>query len=685
MSALLKNLHVHFDDDVLSESATKSIMDDELAGERNGVILPTPPMMLNYSREKLLEFGLSKASKEPPKMFDLSGADDKRMEKIRYVLKNNDIWKSRKNGATDGTVVLKGGVAENNATQKDQARTNFQQMISAAVSNAQQQNVEYAAATAATSAAATNHRRRIGSGRIPDQNFTAPDNAYAIGMDVRYMRNKLFKEDGKVVKNWKSGNDLHWNFSQMAKQASDFDNADAKSDEPEWANCGPISKHDIIELHGFDGPEEDDTSKSENDPTPPPQRNSTPSKSSQKKTVKDDHFNFEDFLKLDLPPSVNCSRDLGAGESRFSQWFGRDKLSHSNGKFAGNAYEGKTTQQFFDYHQKSNQKKMNAPNKLRSVNELEADWCPPQTLHQAKVKEQKPQPTQAAPQPDINAIRMMLNQLAAATVSPAQRSMNSAQSNFLLSLINKGAENLYQYRLSQNAIMERPDAQLMLHRLVNGELTQFHILQQINNPNIHQRDRDTLLAVFAFWNENQQRLVQQQKQTHLYKEQMSQQLRQLQMIQMKNGGYMQSPTPQELQIHTQNIMQNAMYKKQFEDQYRNLQNLKIGNQTKFQSYKPNNNFMSNQPYNNNRFNYKQQQQKQTQFGQNGLQFIQSQNKSLWNRQNQTNATGNFPFMNGSSSGGMRNTNDLFDATMPSFAKFDSPTMGGDKMSITVEK
>lgn len=145
------------------------------------------------------------------------------------------------NGAIDGTVASKDGVAVDNATQKDQVRTNFQQMISAAVSNAQQQNVEYAAA--ATTTAVTNHRRRIGSGRIPDQNFTASDNSHAIGMDVRYMRNKLFKDDGKIVKNWKSGNDWinNWNHADMATQASDNDNADAKSDEPEWANCGPIS------------------------------------------------------------------------------------------------------------------------------------------------------------------------------------------------------------------------------------------------------------------------------------------------------------------------------------------------------------------------------------------------------------------------------------------------------------
>lgn len=132
------------------------------------------------------------------------------------------------NGASDGTFVSKGGVTENDANN-EQARTNFQQMISAAVSNAQQQNMEYAA----------NNRRRIGSGRIVD---STRENLFPIGMDARYMRNKLFKEDGKSVKGWKSAFDQHWNNnSETVKHAAEIDNTDAKSDEPEWANCGPIS------------------------------------------------------------------------------------------------------------------------------------------------------------------------------------------------------------------------------------------------------------------------------------------------------------------------------------------------------------------------------------------------------------------------------------------------------------
>lgn len=87
MSSLLKKLHVHFEDDVQSGPDTKSTIYDEMAARKCET--------LNYSRDQLLAFGQNEASKMPPKMFDLSGADDKRMEKIRHVLKNSDICNSR--------------------------------------------------------------------------------------------------------------------------------------------------------------------------------------------------------------------------------------------------------------------------------------------------------------------------------------------------------------------------------------------------------------------------------------------------------------------------------------------------------------------------------------------------------------------------------------------------------------
>lgn len=351
-------------------------------------------------------------------------------------------------------------------------------------------------------------------------------------------------------------------------------------------------------MHGFDGPEEDDTLKSDGTSVSPPAR-STPSKNAAKKNVKsDDHFNFEEFLKLDLPPSVSCARDPGTGESRFSQWFGLDKLSHA-AKYPNQTYESKSAQQLFDYHQKVNQKKMNAPNKFRSVDELEADWYPGQVNGQSQPQPQPQSQSQPKPKPkeqqkgqtmDDNAIQTIIAQLA---------TQKQRQANFLLGLINKSAD-LHQHRMKQSAILSSPDAQQLLHQLVNRQITQFHLLHQISSPTLHQRDRETLLAVFAFCNENQQWLQRQQDKI-MQDKLISQRFRQIQLMQLQNN--LPLPTPQELQFHTQAIMQNAMYKKQFED-YRNAHAMKSGSQQlgpKFHSYKGNN-FLPNQQ--NSRFNHK---------------------------------------------------------------------------------
>lgn len=260
-------------------------------------------------------------------------------------------------------------------------------------------------------------------------------------------------------------------------------------------------------MHGFDGPEDDATQKSEDASVAPPAR-STPSKNGNgtKKSGKSDyHFNFEDFLKLDIPASVNCPRDPGAsGKSRSSQWFGSDKAQNPS-KFPYNMHEPKSTpQQFFDHHQKASQKKANATKKFRSVDELEANWH--SWLGHEKVTEPTANNNNRYAAAD-NAIRLMLAQLAQ-TQRPAP---TTAQSNFFQNLMSQGASS-FQHRMSQSALMERPDAQLLLHRLVNGEISQFHLLQQISNPSLHQRDRETLLGVFKFCNDNQQWLIQQQEQ-----------------------------------------------------------------------------------------------------------------------------------------------------------------------------
>lgn len=532
------------------------------------------------------------------------------------------------NGVENTTVISEGGVGNKNATHtvNERDRTDFQQLIAAAVTNAQQQNkIDYAGQE--------NRRRRIGSGRIIEnnhyqyeQNNKNNNNFYPMGMDVRYMRNELFREtnnDGKRTKNWKTGNEFGWNNMKMMSHTSvDSDNTDAKSDEPEWANVG-VSKSDIIELHGFDGPStvcDDDKLKadnsSENTSVTLPAR-STPSKPIPKTDASgklDDYFNFEDFLKLDLPSNANNAREHDKGESRFSQWFGqtgspnRNKINGNFYDIAGSQNQNVTSaQQLFNLQQKSNLKKMttfpnlaNAGGKVRSVGELEADWCPnPNPNTQAKKSDF------VTPQ-DLNAFRCFLNQLNMATSAGGKQhnSTNAAQSNYLLNLINKNTEDLYQNQWSEDIVMKRPDAQLFVHRLVNGEITQLHILQQLSNPRIHQRDRETLFAVLNFCNRNQQWLQQQQQLNLKHKEFISQQLRQLQMWQMKNT-QARPPTPQELQVHTQNIMQNAVLKKQFEEQYRRFQggskpNYNVRYQpNKMNQYQRFNQKVSSISYNNN--------------------------------------------------------------------------------------
>lgn len=49
----------------------------------------TAPKIINYTRKQLMEFGQSKASNELPKVFNFSGADEKRKEKLRNVFKTS--------------------------------------------------------------------------------------------------------------------------------------------------------------------------------------------------------------------------------------------------------------------------------------------------------------------------------------------------------------------------------------------------------------------------------------------------------------------------------------------------------------------------------------------------------------------------------------------------------------------
>lgn len=459
----------------------------------------------------------------------------------------------------------------------------------------------------------SNNRRRIGSGRIID---SVPHNAF--NQFVHRSGSRFYNQPTSHENNRNYGNENRFNYGsdnkwrsthsfdmhESSKKHHDDGRSDGGDDEPEWMKCGPISKHDVIELHGFDGPQDDDShtdhKKRDSDAkstqsvnslqtnvcSPPARSTPTKAKQTNESGAKgNDYFNFEDFLKMDLPSNGNAAKEINfGGESRFTRWFHRENSPKGNPLMSNPC----TTEQFFELMQKSNGKNAMPPPptnltsssvKFRSVEELEADWVPPN--HQS---------AQSRPPKKNNggvAFRKMLNQMN----SSNQTDHGQGTPINIFDLINRNAQELLQYQLAQQIILKRPEAQILLQRLANNEISKLHILQLLSNPNTNVRDRETLVAVINVCNESQRLIQQQQQFGHLQNIHTSfQPQRQL--------------TPQELQMRTQAILQNAVLKKQFGDQYRKNQ----GPMKPFPMppMKPmaKNNFYPEAPHNGN-FNYHQ--------------------------------------------------------------------------------
>lgn len=162
-------------------------------------------------------------------------------------------------------------------------------------------------------------------------------------------------------------------------------------------------------------------------------------------------------------------------------------------------------------------------------------------------------------------------------------------------------------------ILKRPEAQNLLKGLSCGEINQAFLLQHLHNPNTGQRERELFLAVLSCWNQTQppdassnvngpviqpsippaNLMAANQHQTpnapipalqplpnnapltqemmrHLYYQTVPGQKQQLRISPLPNGIPQRIPSPRELQVHTQSIMQNALIKKKLEEQRENF-------------------------------------------------------------------------------------------------------------------
>lgn len=162
-------------------------------------------------------------------------------------------------------------------------------------------------------------------------------------------------------------------------------------------------------------------------------------------------------------------------------------------------------------------------------------------------------------------------------------------------------------------VLKRPEAQNLLKGLSCGEINQAFLLQHLHNPNTGQRERELFLAVLSCWNQtqapdassavnspviqpsipsanlmatNQHQIpnasiptiqplpnnapLTQEMMRHLYYQTVPGQKQQLRISPLPNGIPQRIPSPRELQVHTQSIMQNALIKKKLEEQRENF-------------------------------------------------------------------------------------------------------------------
>lgn len=503
----------------------------------------------------------------------------------------------------------------------ERERLGFQQLMTAASGpNAVNPSVEHSIEPQAANV----RRQRVGSGRITENlcqggglwnngyrhsgSGTDKDVAFHLnyGIEHRHSTNDFFdKRHATAPTNAQSVNRNHkaadgawtdayeWNkennrFPQIPSRES--------SAEPEWVSCGPTSKHDIIELHGFDGPnaDADDNGKLKDvnaSTTNSPPARSTPTKSKKYHEMpakSDEHFNFEDFFKLDLPSGNHAAKGPGTGgESRFTQWFRRDSPPKKNatgfdansGKahhMAGQSFA--STEQFIDLMHKTHGKKIESnlkasSAKFRSVEELEAELVAPTAAnHAQQMHRQRQEQTKAAN--DLIDFRKLLTQMEQQILMQQQQQQNQHKANIV---------------------------------------QQLYLLQQMNNTSQTQREREreTLMALLNVCNDNfmprflphQQQQPHPQQQPHFMPNgNIGHNFRQFQ-ANVANGMPPHSPTQQELHYHTQAIMQNALLKKQYEEQYRKSQQYQKQHHRSSMTPSPQPHFASAQPqFRNNKVN-----------------------------------------------------------------------------------
>lgn len=395
-----------------------------------------------------------------------------------------------------------------------------------------------------------------------------------------------------------------------------------KSEEPEWFSCGPTSRLDTVELCGFN---ESDQQKIrfEMAKNSKPDANNNREEFHSHKDKKHLAFQFDDFSTTHTSRGNNNNGALtenGVGiegpkmpSSKFMPLFNAKKKEDEPPKSQN------TSQSLNDFFKRKDmttasgsKEKLNLT-EIPSVNEIEAKWRTAQQHNESRNKT-----TSDSVQNSSENFKKMLHKLnqqqhgpgasvsSPPPVAPQQQPMNLfnnenlstfiKQRSFQQQLLQKQQQQAAFAQLQLNAILSRPDTQLLLLSLVRGEISKHGLIIQLSNPNLSQSDREAISAVLTFSAAGQFHQQLAINSNHQQQQQLiANQLQNLALMQQMNkspvakrntnaaglppgannngGNNQRTYTQEELQSHANYILHNAMLKKKLEEQNMGLQKM----------------------------------------------------------------------------------------------------------------
>ncbi|XP_029662383.1 eukaryotic translation initiation factor 4E transporter-like isoform X1 [Formica exsecta] len=130
---------------------------------------------------------------------------------------------------------------------------------------------------------------------------------------------------------------------------------------------------------------------------------------------------------------------------------------------------------------------------------------------------------------------------------------------------------------SSQELLQRPEAQAIIQGLQQGEITRQHLIQQLQNPAMQHRHREVLVNILKMYGGTTPRTISPHPhptpatpQDHMLQQMLFQQQQQRIPSPMNNVIPHRVPSPREIVMHTQTIMQNALIKKKLEEQRENF-------------------------------------------------------------------------------------------------------------------